>query len=293
MQHPLELIRKRVEREVLSNSGVLLKSINYDEPIGDPGFFGPNSVCWQVHCDFSSMIVGGFSALLLQMLHPLALAGVWDHSNFREDMMGRLRRTAQFVAATTYAGKEDATAIIEKVRGIHEKVSGVAPDGRSYSAMDPDLLTWVQVAEARSFLTARLLYSDLKLSHRQRDQYFEEYGMIAEKLGAENVPKSVKAIDDYLDSKIPELVYDARTAEVFQTLSNPNAGNRKQQIYARHAMCAAYGLLPAFAKDFYPTISNARQATGKQMVRSVAPILRWSVKNGAYARSLRRMGRRI
>ena len=171
MQHPLEFIRQRVEKEVLSNSGVLLKSVNYDEPKGDPGLFGPDSICWQVHGDFSSMIVGGFSALLLQMLHPLALAGVWDHSNFRDDMMGRLRRTAQFVAATTYAGTEDAAAIISKVRGIHERVQGTTPNGQHYSAMDPDLLTWVHVAEARSFLNARLLYSNLKLNLRQRDQY--------------------------------------------------------------------------------------------------------------------------
>src|SRR5690606_19920449 len=104
--------------------------------------FGPQSACWKVHGDFTSMLIGGVGALLLQMLHPLALAGVVDHSNFRQDMLGRLRRTGQFVAGTTYGNTADAERLIARVRQIHAAVSGLAPDGRPYAASDPHLLTW-------------------------------------------------------------------------------------------------------------------------------------------------------
>ena len=116
---PEAWVRKRIERQVLSLSGLASGGIDFEHPPGDPGLFGPESVTWRVHGDFTSMLCGGVSALLLQMLHPLALAGVWDHSSFREDMLGRLRRTSQFVSCTTFGPTRDANALIEKVKSIH------------------------------------------------------------------------------------------------------------------------------------------------------------------------------
>ena len=95
---------------------------------GDPGLFGPEAVCWRVHADFTSMMTGGIAALLLQALHPLALAGVWDHSSFRTDILGRLRRTATFITGTTFGSRADALALIERVKSIHAHISGTAPD---------------------------------------------------------------------------------------------------------------------------------------------------------------------
>ena len=100
-------------------------TLDYSSPPGDPGLFGPESVCWKVHADFTSMMTGGISALLLQALHPLALAGVWDHSSFRTDILGRLRRTATFIAGTTYGNRRDALALIERVKQIHLGVTGI------------------------------------------------------------------------------------------------------------------------------------------------------------------------
>ncbi len=121
-------------------------------PRADAGFFGPQSVAWRVHGDFTTMMVGGVTALLLQMLHPAALAGVWDHSDFRRDMTGRLQRTATFLGGTSYGSTEQALSLIARVRSIHDRVHGTLPDGRPYSANDPDLLTWVHIAGTWSFL---------------------------------------------------------------------------------------------------------------------------------------------
>ena len=131
----MEFIRSRIESQVMSLSGLSLGQLDLEHPKGDPGLFGPGSVSWQVHADFSSMLIGGISALLMQALHPLALAGVWDHSNFRQDMIGRLRRTGQFISGTTFGSRQDAEWLIDKVRSIHLHIVGTAPDGRPYACL--------------------------------------------------------------------------------------------------------------------------------------------------------------
>ena len=125
----MEFLRNRIESQLMSLTGLSLGNLDLESPKGDPGLFGPDSVSWKVHGDFSSMLIGGISALMLQALHPLALAGVWDHSNFRQDMLGRLRRTSQFISGTTFGSRRDASWLIEKVRTIHRKWSGMRLTG--------------------------------------------------------------------------------------------------------------------------------------------------------------------
>jgi len=131
-----------------SDSGAVAPDVD-----DDAGLFGPDSVTWRVHSDLS-MLVGGVRALFVQTVHPLAIAGVAQHSQYRSDPLGRLRRTAAFVAATTYGSTAKADAAIARVRSIHERVRGLAADGRPYSANDPELLAWVHHVEVESFLLA-------------------------------------------------------------------------------------------------------------------------------------------
>ncbi|MGI1071323.1 oxygenase MpaB family protein, partial [Pseudomonas aeruginosa] len=180
----MESVRRHIESQVLSLTGLAVGGVDFESPKGDPGLFGPDAACWKVHGDFSSMMIGGIGALLLQMLHPLALAGVWDHSNFRDDLLGRLRRTGQFISATTYGPLADAERLIERVRRIHESVIGQLPDGTPYSASDPDLLTWVHVAEVSSFLKSYLRYLNPDLPGSEQDRYYSEIALVAERLGA-------------------------------------------------------------------------------------------------------------
>jgi uncharacterized protein (DUF2236 family) len=123
----------------------------------DPGLFGPDSVAWRVHAD-RSMLVGGVRALFLQVLHPLAMAGVAQRSAYREDPLGRLSRTGRFIAATTYGSTAEAEASIAVVRTVHEHVRGTTSDGRPYAATDPALLAWVHNVEVESFLEAYRRY---------------------------------------------------------------------------------------------------------------------------------------
>ena len=141
--------------------------------------FPPNSVIWRVHGDVTSMMAGGIAALLLQMLHPQALGGVWDHSDVHEDMLGRLRRTARFIAVTTYGERDAAEAAIARVKRIHEQVSGTLADGTAYRADDSHLIAWVHVSGASMFLDSWRRYGEPGMSHADQDRYFAEAGEIA------------------------------------------------------------------------------------------------------------------
>ena len=142
------------------------------------GLFSPESVVWRVHGDVTTMMVGGVAALLLQMLHPAVLAGVWDHSQFRHDMLGRLRRTARFIAQTSYAERSEAEAAIARVREIHQHIRGELPDGTPYRADDPRLLAWVHVTEAVSFLDGWIRYAEPAMSPADQDRYFAHISQV-------------------------------------------------------------------------------------------------------------------
>lgn len=287
----MELIRKRLERQVMGLTGLVLGEIDYEQPGGDPGLFGPGSACWRVHGDFPSMLCGGIGALMLQMLHPLALAGVWDHSTFRDDMIGRLRRTSQFIAGTTFASKADAERLIARVRRIHDGVTGHAPDGRPYAASDPDLLVWIHVAEVRSFMAAYLRYGNPLLSATDQDRYYDEVARVAEALGAREVPRSRQAIDDYLDSMRPQLVFDERTAEVLTLLLHAPAPSLLTGLAGRWMTQAGLDLMPEWALAMTGQVRTpARRKVTERGMHGLAPIMRWALRNSARHRAERRVG---
>ncbi len=283
------MLRAAIERKVLNLTGHAVGGIDYDQPRGDPGLFGPNAVCWRVHGDFSSMLVGGISALLLQMLHPLVLAGVWDHSNFRADMLGRLRRTARFISATTFAPKAQALGEIERVKAIHLAVTGKDASGRPYAASDPGLLTWVHVAEMYSFLNAYLAYGPVPLPEVDKDRYFAETALVAEALGATDVPKSHRDAKAYLLSKRGSLRVDDRTIDVFHALLNAPAPDWLAALMRSSFMAAGVANLPEFAKALYGSELKRARTKVPALVRLTAPIIRWSLVNSAAARARRRV----
>ncbi len=286
----MEFIRRRIEQQVFSLTGLSLNQIDYENPKGDPGLFGPDSICWKVHADFPSMLCGGIGALMLQMLHPLALAGVWDHSSFREDMIGRLRRTSQFIAGTTFAATADAQWLIERVRDIHTGVTGHAPDGRAYAASDPELLTWVHVAEVRSFMAGYLRYGDPDLSVEDQDRYFDEVARIAEALGAESVPRNRQQIDTYIERMRSQLCFDSRTAEVLQLLLAAPAPNRMTQPVGYLMARAGVDLLPEWGREMAGIrLSRPQRLLIQSGMRLLAPTLRWALRNGVSRRARRRM----
>ena len=243
----------------------------------DPGLFGHDSIARVVHADFTAMMVGGVASLLLQMLHPAALAGVWDHSDFRRDRHGRLKRTARFIAETTYASTEVAEATIARIRRIHEQVEGTLADGTTYSASDPVLLRWVHVAETWSFLAAHKRYRAPEMPLAEQDRYCAEMAIVAEKLGATNVPQTRAALDAALRSARPALRYDARTAAVARALLAADKGTPP----AMQALLieGAADLLPAWAAAMHgldrPGLAKPAVRLG---VAGLGRVLRWALR---------------
>jgi uncharacterized protein (DUF2236 family) len=288
----MDVLRTAIEKQVLSLTGLALGGIDFENPPGDPGLFGPRSMIWQVHGDFTSMLCGGVSALLLQMLHPLALAGVWDHSNFREDMLGRLRRTSQFISVTTFGPTAEAERLIAKVKAIHLQVTGTSSQGEPYAASDPALLTWVHVAESSRFLASHLRYRNPDLSPTQQDSYYREAARVAEALGARDVPTSCAAVADYLQWMRPQLLCDERTQEVARILLAAPAPSALARPFGALVMQAGIDLLPDWAQQqlgFNPGLIRRRLV--RVGVSGVGRVLRAAVRNGASQRAMRRMAK--
>lgn len=270
------LLKRRIASEVVSIFNDRAKG---QKPVvrRPDGLFGPGSVVWRVHGDVTAMMVGGVSGLLLQMLHPAVLAGVWDHSNFRQDMLGRLRRTARFIALTSYGGRDEAEAAIAHVRAIHARVSGALPDGTPYRADDPRLLAWVHVTEAISCLAGWRRYAEPRMSSADRDRYFAEMARIGEALGADPVPRSQLEAQRLIETMRPELIADERTREVAGLVLGTRAHKPSAEPLHKLTMQAAIDLLPDWARRMHglagpgPLTPLVRAGT-----TGVARTLRWA-----------------
>ena len=195
MADPVESFRQSLVERV---RGVFNDTAQGEQPTppSDDALFEKDTPIRMVHADLVGMMVGGIRALLLQMLHPDALQGVLDHSNFREDMHGRLRRTAKFIAVTTFAHRDEAMKAIERVNRIHSKVSGTLPDGTPYSATNPRTLAWVHVTEASSFLAGYLRHVRPDMPGYEQDEYYRQFAVIARALGADPVPINRNEAED-------------------------------------------------------------------------------------------------
>jgi uncharacterized protein (DUF2236 family) len=281
-------VQREINATVHGSSGLRLD--RYAGPLGDPGLLGPDSATWRVHADPPGMLMGGFASLLLQSLHPLAMAGVDQHSDFRADPIGRLNRTVAYVLATTFGSTEVAEAAIARVRKIHTYVHGVADDGRPYRADDPELLTWVHIAEVRCFLAGYEAFGAPRLTAADRDRYFHETAVLARRLGAEDVPESAAEVARYLKRMRPELRATDAALEGIHFLQRYGR-NAQERIAVRVLMNGAAALLPVWARE--PLALGRSEATVRRLDRPLARAagrgLRWAVRpseivEAAYAR---------
>jgi uncharacterized protein (DUF2236 family) len=232
----------------------------------------------QVHSD-CAMFVGGMAALLLQSLHPLAMAAVADHSGYRSDPWGRLQRTSHFIAATTFGRKEDAMAAITQVRAIHEHVAGTAPDGRPYAASDPRLLTWVHVAEVHAFLRAYEEYGERPLGQVARDGYVADMALIATELGVPDPPRTEAEVLATIGRYRSELAGTPQAWEAARfLLREPPLPPVLRPVYAGLA-AGAVALLPRWARRELriPSLPLADVTVARPAGHLVVSAIRWGV----------------
>ncbi|BDZ42762.1 histidine kinase [Paraoerskovia sediminicola] len=251
---------------------------------GTPGprDFPPGAAIRRVHDD-ASMFVGGFRALLLQALHPLAMAAVAEHSGYRTDPWGRLARTSTFLATTTFATSADAQQAIDIVRAVHVRMKGVAPVGRPYAADDPWLLRWVHIAEADSFLTAHQLYGRRPLDGAGCDEYLAQVATVAERLGAVDVPHDRVALRRAFTEFGPELRATRESEDVARYLISepplPWVAKGAYSLLGRAALAS----LPSWARRATPTPWYPRgsgrgdTATARAGGHAATKAIRWAL----------------
>jgi uncharacterized protein (DUF2236 family) len=271
-----EQLGQALFRRVAGPDGPANRARIHDAP--GPRWFAPDRPIRTVHGD-ASMFIGGLGALLLQSLHPLAMAAVAGHSGYRGDPWGRLQRTSTFLAVTTYGTAEDAQRAVDHVRGIHDRIRGTAADGRPYHAADPHLLAWVHAAETFSFLRAHERYGARPLDPAGYDAYVADTARVAEALGVIAPPRDRRELSERLTAYRPELhaTREARAAARFLLL-RPPLPLAVRPFYGGLA-ANAVALLPSWARDMLwlprlPLVDDlAVRPTGQALTRTI----RWAM----------------
>ncbi|WP_427965722.1 oxygenase MpaB family protein [Altererythrobacter sp.] len=277
MADPIETLRQKLVMQV---RGVFNDVEGGQKPVppSEEALFERDSPIRMVHADIVGMMVGGMRGLLLQMLHPHALQGVLDHSNFREDMHGRLRRTARFIAVTSFGHRNDARAAIERVNAIHAKVSGTLPDGSPYSATDPRTLAWVHVAEATSFLAAYMRHARPDMPGHEQDEYYRQFATIARALGADPVPISRNEAEEIFRELRGDLRTSVQAREVAQMVLTQRTEGTPPALQAMLG-AEAVAILPPFARSM---LGLARPGLAALPARAatwgVGKTLRWAFR---------------
>jgi uncharacterized protein (DUF2236 family) len=237
---------------------------------GDPGWFGPDSVAWRVHDD-PSLLVAGIAAFTLQALHPLAMAGVAEHSAFSEDFMGRTRRTGEFVQGVVYGSSAEAERLCRIVKRVHTQVVGIAPDGRPYSANDPELLEWVHIAEYLAIAAANRRFGVHPMTVPELDTYIGEVARVGEGTGVVDPPRTWAEISQALERHRHKLAVAEYAAHGIAFLDHPPIIPEPAQPIWRALWAGAVACLPPVARTLLrlPYPSTRELATCRAVLRTL------------------------
>ena len=223
----------------------------YDGPPGDPGIGGgPGSMSWEINGDLASLVVGGTAAIIMEVLHPSVMAGVFTQSTYRTEPQRRARNTLGYVLRTTFGSTSAATDVIERVKRIHTQVGGTRADGVAYQALDPELIAWVHTCIPWAVMRAYETYNR-PLSDTEKNRYLAEQAVIGRMGGAVDVPATVRELDAYLERMRPLMAMNDQTVEFIGFLAG-RVGDQPvgpRERYDRWvAIRASMGLMPEWAR---------------------------------------------
>ena len=273
---PRERLGAAVFARVAGPDGPRTRARIHDTP--GPRWFGPEQPVRRVHGD-ASMFIGGLSALLLQSLHPLAMAAVSAHSGFRGDPWGRLQRTSTFLATTTYGTADQAQQACDQVRAVHERVRGETDRGEAYHASDPHLLCWVHVAEVDSFLRAHQRYGARPLTDAECDGYVENTARVAVALGVPDPPRNRAELTERLLAYRPELEATPQARDTARfLLLNPPLPLAARLPYGALA-ANAVSLLPRWASQELrlPRLAAVDTLCVRPLGSALTSMIRWAL----------------
>ena len=245
-------LRNRVRREMEAAVGAHDEPEVYGGPPGDPGLTGPGSMSWELHSDMGAIAAAGTGAIIMEILHPAVMAGVHDMSSYQTQPERRMRNTFGYVVATTFGSTDAATALIGRVRRMHERVNGTMPDGRPYRAMDPDLIGWVHNAIPWAIMLAYDAYTR-PLSTDEKNRYLAEQAVIGRMGGAGDLPTTVDELEEYVEAMRPQLAVNEQTLGFIDFVLGPRDGAyRVNELERRNRKLSATSsmmLLPKWARQ--------------------------------------------
>jgi uncharacterized protein (DUF2236 family) len=281
----------RLERIFKSLIEAPTQPINYLEPAGDPGIFGPASVTWRVLSNPVSVFIGGITAVLLELAEPCVRSGVWDHTNFRQDPIGRMRRTGLAAMVFTYGCRRDAEAATSMVRRLHERVKGVTPEGQHYRANDPELLTWVYVTAGYGFLKAYLRYVNPRLPCADQDRYYAESISACRYYGVNWMPSSVSEVERYFERMRPRLRHHEIVEEFLCLMWKVPVVSAATLPIQRLLTQAAIDLLPSWARELLQLQKQqSLRVVMRPIVRAIVTLGGHVMRDGPPQRACLRMG---
>jgi uncharacterized protein (DUF2236 family) len=252
--NPIERFRRDLVSEIEEFGGRHDEESIYGGEPGDPGLAGgPESISWELHGDIGILGVAGAAAIIMEVLHPSVMAGVHSQSSFRTDPGRRARNTLGYVLRTTFGSTPAATATIDQVRTIHGHIRGTRPDGVPYEALQPELIAWVHTCIPWAVMTAFDRYRR-PLSTAEKDRYLSEQAPIGVMAGADEVPRTVAELDDFVAAMRPELAVNEQTRDFIRYLAEgtvPDAAppGRGQRFERWLGLRGSMALMPDWARD--------------------------------------------
>ena len=256
-------------------------SIYGGEP-GDPGLGGGlGSISWEINGDLGSLVVGGTGAILMEVLHPSVMAGVFTQSSYRTDPLRRARNTLGYVLRTTFGSTPGATRVIEAVKNIHARIEGARADGVAYRALDPELIAWVHTCIPWAVMSAYDRYVR-PLSVEEKDRYLREQAVIGRMGGAVWVPESVDELAAYVERMRPLMAFTEQTRSFLDFLTGTTDDfdvPRREQLDRWVGIRASMSLLPEWAQRLTGThVPHALQRLWLQPTdRLKGALVRWAM----------------
>jgi uncharacterized protein (DUF2236 family) len=254
----------------------------YGGPVGDIGLTGgPGSLSWEINGDLASVSGAGVAAILMEVLHPSVMHGVFTQSSYRTDPTTRSRNTLGYVLRSTFGNTQAATGVIEQVKRVHGYVNGTREDGVEYRAVDPVLLAWVHTCIPWGIMMAFDRYKR-PLSRAEKDQYLKEQAVVGCMGGAEGVPETVSELEDYVERMRPLMAYNDQTRQFVDFLLGTSGDfetTRRQRFESWLGLHGAMAMMPDWARKMTGTTHSdfAERFLFRPNEKLKSKIVRWAV----------------
>jgi uncharacterized protein (DUF2236 family) len=284
MRLDLDRLRRKIVDPIEEVGGRHDQHEVYALPLGDPGLIptGPDSISWELHGDMASVGGAGMGAIIMEILHPSVMAGVFTQSTYETQPLRRARNTLGYVIQTTFGNTDAATRLITRVHNVHSRIEGVRPDGRAYKATDPELLAWVHTCIPMAIMQFFDTYRR-PLSVDEKNRYLAEQAIIGRMGGADWVPETVDELADYVEAMRPQLAVNEQTTRFLDFLLGTGKGTAMDRLTSRITIEHSMALMPEWAQRMTGLqLTDRAKRTVDPLVRAQLAMIRWGFQTPPY-----------